>query len=1232
MSIFDNENLIEIKRDDINDASVSSNHLADDIKRRAFANVLGARLGIKFLAMLGAKADNFDSLYTIPAILNDIDISDIKTDNNIKIDVRIVEDENHLCIPKSHYEFDILPDIYIFIKIFPDFSYASYIGAIAPDEVDKSIENQSYYFLGSDLLYNENSLKKVLEKGKAKSNYEPDENEVVRASGMLVNFIDGDILNNEKHFVYKVLKDSKQLRKLFSDFEKFEMISADLAHTDEILSDSVLDVLGAQEIYKNDLSETDIGSDIDLDELALETAADFVEEYIEDDKDNGMFDNNEIIEGEFNELPDDTEIEEAGELEALPTDEELASFADSSQDMQEDEVNDDEIQNIGSFEGFEGLGTDNDISFDDFTAALEDSTLEGDSVNDQNDSTLELKSDDVLSDSESINNLNEENISSEIEQEDFTQINTNSQFEVSNNIAVDEIANIEEFEPVENLEQNIEPESLDLNLSDADNNNEILTANEEVDDLNIISEELIMPNEDIDMENNDDTNLNTAEILDNSDIQNGDIEDFELTPVTELEELQPVIDLSLPELEPITDVQNISEESTDNIEVDDYKQDNVTDSDDEKINDNDFSALDNIAQSINFETEQTNETPLDFNSNSESINELEEQTELEMPDNSNPNEATNNEENDFSGLEEFTMDMAKEYEKANPDVFNSPKRENVSLEYNENDFNMMSSPINNSFEQENLNTDEHQDFTNDNTENTSNDEVLETNDFQLETLDNNLDLNLEPVENIADLDISNIQEENLTEKIDTQNSIETDIPVLQNDFTSELEPLEIQEIQPEQNEDFSNGYNIDDMTSDSDIDSISFDNLTADDNSTADLSNVNLDELDSDDGDFNFVESYDFEQNNKQNIDMSNIDSEIDNIMNNPDFDINELDLDNIDLNDPNLNIENLDIDMSDINMNDISNIQDISNMPNMPNMPQDTPQDIQSNVQDEQYIPDFNGNDQNTIEALYNENTQNQPGEAINQSFDANNVNVNINPQPTAKKKNSAPLLGIALIALIVAFGFMKKDLILDKINSQKGVSVEQEQNMPVEGETQEDKEDAELLNDNENPDANQEQINQGIGDIPGEAGGPQDAASMEESLHQKGSQINSLPNSKYSNTPEPLASSDIKRLYWEIPQDLTYNDDIVKYLKTVGKTMKFAIQSDLLNISEMPYSNKMIVNITIKKDGSFDNVNTTVSSGSKQIDAVVLQSVKAALKYVKAPTAEFRDDSYNFSLIINF
>ena len=56
------------------------------------------------------------------------------------------------------------------------------------------------------------------------------------------------------------------------------------------------------------------------------------------------------------------------------------------------------------------------------------------------------------------------------------------------------------------------------------------------------------------------------------------------------------------------------------------------------------------------------------------------------------------------------------------------------------------------------------------------------------------------------------------------------------------------------------------------------------------------------------------------------------------------------------------------------------------------------------------------------------------------------------------------------------------------------------------------------------------------------------------------------------------------------------------------------------------------MNKSGEVQGMDITFSSGSKQIDTIVLQSVKAALKYVKAPTSEFKNDSYVFFLIINF
>ena len=43
-------------------------------------------------------------------------------------------------------------------------------------------------------------------------------------------------------------------------------------------------------------------------------------------------------------------------------------------------------------------------------------------------------------------------------------------------------------------------------------------------------------------------------------------------------------------------------------------------------------------------------------------------------------------------------------------------------------------------------------------------------------------------------------------------------------------------------------------------------------------------------------------------------------------------------------------------------------------------------------------------------------------------------------------------------------------------------------------------------------------------------------------------------------------------------------------------------------------------------------ISSGSKQIDNIVLQSVKDTLKYVRPPLGEIQAPNTNFTLIINF
>ena len=1257
MSIFDDNNYIEITQEDISDALQSSNHLDSRIQKRAFANVLGARLGIKLFNMLEVKADNFNSMYTIPSILKDMDISDIRTSNNITADIRLVQDENHLCIPKAHYDFIVTPDIYVFIRITPDFSAAALIGAIAPDEIDKSVELDGYYFISKDTLYNETSLKKVLLAGKPASNVHPSENEIIRGQSMIVNFIDGDVINSEKHYIYEILRQSDELKQFFKDFEHFELISTDLAHTEEILSDSVLDVLGAQEIYKNEDFNEVFASQIDLDELAAETAADFVEDFVEDSKEAEMPYNDDIIEGEYEELPDDAQIEEPGELEELPTDEELAGFTSRFEEISDDETEPLEILNIdnSSFEGFEGLDVQN-------TDVAEHEPLGAETLEMFNES--DINSNDVLTSNVGDNNIqddtnnNDNSIDlSEFLQQDSTDI-TASNVDASSNIdnldVLDEFSSLDLQDTVDNLDE----VNTEIDINDELSSNLEQYENVSVDEFDInntevqesTSDDFVQENEIIEPVPFDDvlSNENFDISNDNGIAENDIVQDeaFELQEaenigsLEDLENFELPVNMDLPALEYNENLDKLNENSLE------FEQDTqeAEIAETEELP----QTLDEISQNVTFDEQGNIEEISQSDEIQESIeNNIQGE---EIQEESTASQSSLDDNDDMSGLEEFTVDMAAAYEQANPQVFSSinnvnydsPQQEQIMPEFNEADFNLADGlPKLDDFEP--LNLDEQNPILEENAqpENTLiNDSVemlepeIQSNELaglqELDTLNKATDLQPDIINEFSSMQIDNLQDDTETateqeaytqtelQQEDSLNNSFTEMEVYrpETDITADV-PAESFEA-PLQEE-----FNANDYSQTNEIEGFNLDELSGQQNNESSAySDINLDDLDSDDDefeDFNYTDTDDNNYTNASNLDIDNINID--------DIDINNIDINNIDINS---------IDMSEFDVNNLSAIEDI------PDATQQTPEVefVQNDAPNGEYVPDFNQNDENTINSLYDENIDTQnPGEAINQSFDQNNVGTQQQKPKKAKgQQKTSPLLGILLIVLVIAFGFMKKDLILEKFNAQKGVNYEQDQNMPVEGETQEDIENAKLLNEEGNnpQEENQGQEQMPVGDIPGEAGGPQDAAGMEKSLHQKGSMANDIPGVKQeqlpTSTPMPIATNTIKRLYWEIPQDLTYNDSIVYYLKTVGKTMKFAIQSDLLNITEMPYSNKTIVEVEIKKDGSVGDVNTSVSSGSKQIDAIVLQSVKAALKYVKAPTSEFKQDSYRFSLIINF
>ena len=110
------------------------------------------------------------------------------------------------------------------------------------------------------------------------------------------------------------------------------------------------------------------------------------------------------------------------------------------------------------------------------------------------------------------------------------------------------------------------------------------------------------------------------------------------------------------------------------------------------------------------------------------------------------------------------------------------------------------------------------------------------------------------------------------------------------------------------------------------------------------------------------------------------------------------------------------------------------------------------------------------------------------------------------------------------------------------------------------------------------------------------------------------------------------VSKIQWQVPYYLSYSPNINSYLQTAGKSIKLQVSSDLLLVNEYAYSNLVKVNLKLNNSGVLQSTNILTSSGSKQIDDVVLQSVKSTLNVLKLPAGEVKTPDLNLTITIYF
>ena len=265
MKLFEKKDFVKIEKDDLTDAKLSSAGFLDDkTKKRAFMDVLGARLAIKMLFSKKIEANNVYSLYTIQNVLKELDIADIYF-NGIKIDVRLVFNKEEIFIPKSHFQYSLLPDLYLIIELNKDLSDAEVIGFFEPKYLNQDNQNDDFYFYEYERLQAPDKLKNFLNDFNLENKIIPSDEESKKAQELFLPLVDNEISEEDKFFLFKQLANSFGLREKFVEFENFEVISTEVAKKDDILKDGILDIIAAQQLFEGegeDVSKEDFKAEV----------------------------------------------------------------------------------------------------------------------------------------------------------------------------------------------------------------------------------------------------------------------------------------------------------------------------------------------------------------------------------------------------------------------------------------------------------------------------------------------------------------------------------------------------------------------------------------------------------------------------------------------------------------------------------------------------------------------------------------------------------------------------------------------------------------------------------------------------------------------------------------------------------------------------------------------------------------------------------------------------------
>ncbi len=1215
------DTLIYIEQENKTEAEFMSRSFVNSaIKNRAYINALGAELVMKYLASEGIDISDTHNLHSISKILEKIDISDILLPN-IHIDVRVIFDENQIFIPKTHFQLEITPDIYVVLKLAKDFSHVEFLGYFEPDSLNLKLCNNDYYFFEKERLHAPSTLKQFIKNFTGNTSRGISQDDILRGRELSIAMADHNISDSEQKELIELLLLSNELRESVLEFDNFETLSysvgstlsqnkTDMTKSAAIVLDTEHDTPEQNNEHQNNQKEQKDSSEENIENLAVDTPEEINFSNAQDDLvlDESFF---ELTEPETAENLSgdkaDTEQTEAEAENILDSEPEISNITNISdiQNPQEETLLEDEdlITTEENIEPLEEL----ELNSEDLTLP-EAETLQLDEDIPQEENTLEktvgdavqkaLKKSEEIStpanddnieqgaskdaiklagvSGDIVNELINKNIESqqeELNKIDYSQISTNAT-EVPEHIAAYDLsaAKIEMDAQAEASGQFDTPKDL----------SEFKT----VETKQTIGEEENFVPETIDLESmesieTEDFNESTESIV---DLEHLSTIDSPTKPVDDLEEKL----LNNNSDEHLSDM-NFSNMSSFTINEDGSSP--IDDIDINFNNDNDEHLVD-FGPAAN--TLIIDDTPQQY---SPSIDESIE-ADLMLEDSFSTDEIFEPE----TQTEETSLLDDTPQETSNA-IGETPVMEEFSLDENFED--TMSLDDSNILLDENLSGEEL-------------DLATETTIEELTpSLENDESLNIQQTENLAEPVFEEPLPENdiiINETIEPNNKADIEsieLPAAQIDTGDELSP---------------------DMLLDNVISNLEKDNNITSNETTTEEFQPTIEET-TELPDSTILEETNFEQIQfPDEVSETSTTQESDIIQN------NTIELDNQDwLNDTNYdNIPDAEIPApADVETIEPDNIleelspEEFITEPEPNNAkvfavtensiaisdmnfkPGEIPIDINNNEQ-----PQLDGPEQ--LESIYDADNS-VPGSALLQ-----------NPGRLGSANRGGAKIGMGMglgiigvilaIAIVGIIGFSVSKM-LNKPADDTPQPITDE---PIPTNSDNGVADVNTLNVNPDNVVNMDSTNNTPALPAAKPAAQKPVVSPQQPAVQQPVQQKKVMSA--------TSFLEINKLTWEVPDYISYNEQFKQYFQAAGKSLKLSLNSDLLLATDYAYSDQVRVTITFAKDGTFKDAKILLSSGSNQIDNIVLQTVNQTLRVLKAPHSVGNDESTTVILKIYF